>query len=128
MTIIARYPVLAVGIPIGLVLAAAELAGGGTIPQAALTLSIVAAYAVLVTILGRRSETISTLSGRPVDERWEHINLEACAWALAATAIVVVSAFAVTTATGGEWLPYAFMGSAIAVSYVGSLFVLRTRH
>jgi hypothetical protein len=128
MTIIARYPALAVAIPIGLVLAAADLIGGGSVQRAAVSLSIVAVYAIAVTLLGRRSETLSTLSGRPVDERWEHINLEACTWSLAASAIVVLVGFAVTSATGGDSIPYALMGSVIALTYVGSLIVLRARH
>ncbi len=92
------------------------------------SLGIVLAYALAVTVVGRRSETLSVLAGRPIDERWEHINLEACAWALGLSATVVLIAFVVTDATGGDWLPYAFMGAVLALSYVGSLVILRFRH
>jgi len=126
-TAIGRYPALAAGIVCGLVIAGADLAGGGSVGKAGLSLGIVLAYALAVTVLGRRSETMSALAGRPVDERWEHINLEACAWALGLSAVVVLIAFVVTDATGGEWLPYAFMGAVLALSYVGSLVVLRFR-
>ena len=96
--------------------------------RAGISVAIILAWSILVTVLGRRSETVSVLAGRPVDERWEHINLEACAYALAVSAVVVLAAFVVADATGGDWQPYGFMGVVIAVSYLGSLLVLRTRH
>jgi hypothetical protein len=128
MKVIARYPALAVGIPIGVLMAIAGLIGGGTVAQAAVSLAIVTGYAVLVTVMGRRSETVSVLAGRPVDERWEHINLEACAYTMGVSGIVVLVAFIVTDASGGAWQPYAFMAAVIALSYLGSLLVLRARH
>ncbi|MBA3877889.1 MAG: hypothetical protein C0498_13380 [Anaerolinea sp.] len=122
-----RSPVLAVGIVIGLVFGAAGLIGDDPPWRVALSTAIPIAYALLVTLVGRRSETVSVLAGRPVDERWELINLEASAWALGVTAIVVLAAVIVADATGGDWLPYAFMGAVMAVAYAGSLAVLRLR-
>ena len=122
-----RSPVLFVGVVIGLVIGAAELAGGGTIVRAAISTAIPIGYAVLVTLLARRSETASVLAGRPVDERWELMNQEAAAWALGLSAVVIIAAFIVADATGGDWLPYAFVGAVMAVAYVGSLAVIRLR-
>ena len=127
-TTLARYPALAAGIVIGPLVAAADLAGGGSIPSAVVSLAIALGYAIVVTVVGRRSDLASTLGGRPVDERWEHINLEACAYALGISAVIVLAAFLVTDATGGAWGPYALMGSVIALSYVGSLVLVRARH
>lgn len=126
-TSVRRSPVLLIGIVIGLVLGATELAAGEPNWRAALSTAIPIAYAVLVTIVGRRSETVSVLAGRPVDERWEHVNLEASAWAFGATAIVVLVAFAITQATHGDWTPYAFMGAVMAAAYVGSLAIIRIK-
>ena len=126
-TAVLRSPVLAVGIVIGLVFGAAGLIGGDPPWRAAISTAIPIGYALLVTIVGRRSETVSVLAGRPVDERWEHINLEASAWALGITAIVILAAFIVADATGGDWMPYAFMGAVMAVAYAGSLAVIRLR-
>jgi hypothetical protein len=126
-TAIRRSPVLFVGIVAGLVIGAAELVGGGTIARAALSTAIPIGYGLLVTLLARRSETASVLAGRPVDERWEVMNQEAAAWALGISAIVILAAFVVADATGGDWQPYAFSGAVMAVAYVGSLAVIRLR-
>ena len=83
---------------------------------------------LVVTIAARRSETVSVLAGRPVDERWQHINVEATAWALGLTAIVVLAAFVAADAMGGDRAPYAFMGAVMAIAYLGSLLLLRLRH
>lgn len=128
MRIVASYPTLVVGAVIALVIGAAELVGSGSPVRAVVSAAIVVAYALVITLLGRRHETVSVLAGRPVDERWEHINLEACAWALGVSGIVILGAFVIADATGGEWAPYAFMGAVIAVTYVGSLLILRLRH
>ena len=126
-TTIRRSPVLFVGIVVGLVIGAAELAGGGTVGPAAVSTAIPIAYAVLVTLLARRSEAASVLAGRPVDERWELMNQEAAAWALGLSAIVIIAAFIVADATGGDWLPYAFVGAVMGASYIGSLAVITLR-
>jgi len=125
---IARSPVLVTGVLIGAGLGLARLAGGGSPTEALLAFAITAGYALVVTLLARRSETAGALAGRPVDERWEHINLEACAWALGVTAIAVVAAFAVAEATGGDWQPYALVAVTMGVAYFGSLVIVRVRH
>ena len=126
-TIIRRSPILVVGVVAGLVMGAAELIGGGTAWRAAISTAIPIWYAVLVTLLARRSETASVLAGRPVDERWALMNQEAAAWALGLSAIAILAAFIVADATGSDWRPYAFMGAVMAVAYAGSLAVLRLR-
>ena len=124
----ARSPVLVTGVLVGAGLGLARLAGGGSPTEALLAFAITAGYALVVTLLARRSETAGALAGRPVDERWEHINLEACAWALGVTAIAVVAAFAVEEATGGDWQPYALVAVTMGVAYFGSLVIVRVRH
>jgi hypothetical protein len=128
MKIMRSAPVLVTGTLIAAAFGIAELAGGGSAFRAGVSVAIILVWSILVTVLGRRSETMSVLAGRPVDERWEHINVEACAYALAASAIVVLAAFVIADASGGDWQPYGFMGVVMAVSYLGSLLVLRARH
>jgi len=103
-TAIRRSPVLVVGVVTGLVIGAAELIGGGTAWRAAISTAIPIAYALLVTVLARRSETVSVLAGRPVDERWELMNQEAAAWALGLSAIVILGAFVVADAEDAQLL------------------------
>lgn len=128
MRIVSRYPVVFVGIGVAIVLVAADLAAGSSPVKTLLSPAIVLVYAVVVTLLARRSETMSALAGRPIDERWEHINLEASAWALGVSAVVILAAFVVAQVTARDWAPYAFIGAVMAVSYVGSLVLVRIRH
>jgi hypothetical protein len=127
-TAVPRSPVLVVGLIAGLLMGAAELIRGDEVWRAALATLIPIGYAVVVAVLARRSESASVLAGHPVDERWEHINLEASAWAFGASAIVVLAAFVVMTARHGDWAPFAFIGAVMAVAYVGSLVLVRVRH
>jgi len=127
-TTIRRSPVLAVGILIGLALAVAELVAGTALWQAGLAAFFPIAYAVIVTLLSSRSEAASLLAGRPMDERAEHINLEASAWTLGVSGVVVLAAFAVAEASGGDWAPYAFIATVMGLAYIGSLLVVRLRH
>lgn len=122
-----RSPVLGIGIVIGLIFGVGQALAGGQAWQVALSAGIPIAYALVVTVVGRRSETVSVLAGRPVDERWEQFNLEASAWALGVTAFVVLGAFVVTQTTHGDWGPYAFVCVVMALAYAGSLLVIRLR-
>lgn len=124
---IVRSPVLVVGVVAGLVIGAAELIGGGTPGRAAISTAIPIGYGLVITLLARRSETAGVLAGRPVDERWELMNQEAAAWAFGLSAIVILGAFVVADATGGDWRPYAFSGAVMAAAYVGSLALIRLR-
>lgn len=128
MKIVARAPMLVVGVVVGLVMGLAAYAGSGSVVRAIASGAIVVAYAVLVTVLRRRSEMLSVLAGAPVDERWEHINQEACVWAFGLSAVALLAVFVVTDVSGGDWVPYALIGAVMAVSYLGSLLVLRLRH
>ena len=128
MTTIVRSPVLVIGVVIGLVFGAAELVGGGAAWSAFVAAVIPVAYGLVVTLVGRRSDTASVLAGRPVDERSEHLNQEASTWAFGITAVVVLGAFVVTNAGRGDWAPYAAIAAVMGLAYVASLLVLQARH
>lgn len=127
MTTIVRSPVLVVGIIVGLGLAAAELIGSGEAWRAIASGSIPIVYAAIVTMVGRRSDTLSVLAGRPIDERAGHVNEEASTWAFGLTAIVVVATVAWQLAIRGDWAPFAAVAVVMAVAYVASLLVLQAR-
>jgi hypothetical protein len=115
------------GLVVGLIIGGADLVAGHQAWVAALGFAIPVGYAILVALVASRSETVSVLAGRPVDERWQHINLVASTWAFGASAIVLLVAFVVADATGGDRLPWAFMGAVMAAAYVGSLAIVRVR-
>jgi hypothetical protein len=127
MTAVRRSPALVVGVLVGIAIGAAEVMGGGPGWRAGLSTAIPIGYALIVTVLSRRSETAGVLAGRPVDERWELMNQEAAAWALGLSAIVILAGFIVADASGGDQIPYALIGGAMAVAYAGSLGVIRLR-
>lgn len=127
-TRIVTSPVIWVGVIVGALMGVAWLASGSDVGSAMLGAAIPIGYALVVTLLGRRYALSSVLAGRPIDERWEHINLEATAWALGISATVVLGAVIVTLASGGQWQPYAFIGAVMAAGYLVSLIVVRLRH
>ena len=127
-TRIMTSPVVWVGVIVGGLMGAAQYAGGSSLGSAVLAAVIPMGYAVVVTLLGRRSAISSALAGRPIDERWEHISLEATAWALGISATVVLGAVVVALASGGQWQPYAFIGAVMAAGYLVALIVVQQRH
>ncbi len=127
MPSIARSPVLAISLLIGLVIGGSALVAGGSPLRALVGAAIPIAYGIVVTLVARRSDTASVLAGRPVDERWQMFNLEASAWALGVSAVVVIAAVVIAQASGGDYLPYAFIGAVMGLAYIGSLIVLRLR-
>lgn len=128
MTTVVRSPVFVVGVVAGLALGAAQLVGSGEAWQAVVSGVIPMAYAAAVTILGRGSDSLSVLAGRPVDERAEHVGQEASTLAFGLTAVAVIGAVAWQLATRGDWVPYAAIAVVMAAAYIGSLSVLQARH
>ena len=89
--------------------------------------AIVAGYTVILTLLRSRSETASVLSGLPVDERWQAINLHALATAGMIGALVALGGFAVAVATGHDASGFAVVAGAVGISYIGAVIWFRSR-
>ena len=128
ITSVRRVPVLAFGIAVGLALGGAQLAGGAQLWAVAIAAFVPVAYGLVVTLLARSSESAAVLAGRPVDEWWDHVGMEAGTWAFGASAVVVLAALVLVTVQDGDWLPYALIGAVMGLAYAGSLVVLRLRH
>lgn len=128
MTTIRRNPILVVAVIVGLAFGTAELVGSREGWRAILWGGIPIIYATIVTIIGRRSDSVSVLAGRPIDERATHVGEEASTWAFGLTAIVVVAAVAWQIASRGDWAPYAAVAGIMGVAYLGSLAVLHARN
>lgn len=121
-----RWAVPAFAVVIGLVMAAAELRVGTPL-QAGVTFAIVAGYGIALRLLQARSKTVSLLSGLRVDERWDSINQRALALAAVVMASILVIAFLVTQFGGGDAMPYAWLGAALAMAYFGGIIWYRWR-
>ena len=126
-TSISKWVVPIVGFVLGALIAAAELGRQATPAQAALAFAIVAGYAIALRALQSRSDIASLLSGLPGDERWASINLRALSLAAQLIAVVLVVAFLVSTFSGGDSTPYAWLGAVFAVAYLGGLVRYRSR-
>ena len=127
MTTLSRWFVPAVGLVLGLLIAAAELGRNASPWQAGLAFAIVAGYALALRALQSRSDMASLLSGLPRDERWESINVRALSLAAQVMAIVLVGAFLVAQFSGGDADTYARLGAIFAVAYLAGLVWYRRR-
>jgi hypothetical protein len=127
MTTLSRWFVPAIGLVLGLLIAAAELGRNASPWQAILAFAIVAGYALALRALQSRSDMASLLSGLPRDERWESINVRALSLAAQVIAVVLVGAFLVTQFTGGDTDTYARLGAIFAAAYLGGLIWYRSR-
>lgn len=122
-----KWFVPAVGIVVGLLIAASELGRNASPWEAALAFAIVAGYVIVLRVLQSRSDMASLLSGLPRDERWESINLRALSLAAEVIALVLVGAFLVTQFSGGDPTPYAQLGAVFALAYLSGLVWYRSR-
>lgn len=127
MTTLSRWLVPAVGLVLGILIAAAELVRSGSLWQAALAFVIVAGYALVLRAFQTRSDVASLLSGLPRDERWVSINLRALSLAAEVIAVVLVIAFLGAQFTGGDADTYARLGAIFAAAYLGGLIWYRSR-
>ncbi len=126
-TTMSRWFVPAVGVVIGLLIAAAELIRNASPWLAAVSFAIVAGYALALRTLQSRSDMASVLSGLPTDERWASINVRALSLAAQVIAVVLVVAFLAARFSGGDADTYARLGAIFAVAYLGGLVWYRFR-
>jgi hypothetical protein len=80
-----------------------------------------------VFLFGRRSETLQGLGGPGRDERWEKIDIHATALTGLVLISVVIGAFLVDVASGGDGNPYGLLGAVAGVTYIVAVAVLRAR-
>jgi hypothetical protein len=126
-TMMSRWIVPAVGLVLGLLIAAALLGNDATPIEAAVAFLFVAGYGIALRLLQSRSDVASVLSGLPRDERWESINLRALSLAAQVLAVALVGAFLVLAFSGGDSTPYAWLGVVFAIAYLGGLVWYRAR-
>jgi hypothetical protein len=115
------------GLIIGAILIGIELSQGARLDRAAGGIAILLAYAGALWILQNRSETISTLAGRPVDERWQAINQRAVVAAGSLAAIVALVGFGAMEWMGRESWQFGLMAGVIGFGYIAAVIWYRWR-
>ena len=126
-TNVTKWIVPITGLILGLLIAASLLGRNATPAQAAISFTIVVGYTLVLRALQSRSDVASLLSGLPRDERCESINLRALSLAAQVIAVVLVGAFLVAQFSGADAMPYAWLGAAFSVAYLGGLVWYRSR-
>jgi hypothetical protein len=123
----AKWTVPATSAVLGVLIAAALAVQHQPLWLVLCSAAIMFGYGAAILVLQRRSDVAQVLAGRPVDERWASINGQALALAAEVVALVVVVAFIVTTLTGGDAMPYAFIGAVLGLVYLGGIAWYRAR-
>ena len=98
---------------------------GGEPGQGAISLGIMTGLGALFYF--GWSETLRGLGGPGRDERWASIDVRATAAAGSALVAVIIGAFLVEVATGGDGSPYAALGAVGGLAYIIAVAVLRAR-
>ena len=86
----------------------------------AVLLAIMAAYAGVLLLLGRRSETVGLLGGDVPDERGQQIALRATALTGQVLVVVIVAMFLWELAHGRDGSPWTWLGALGGLSFVGA--------
>jgi hypothetical protein len=84
-------------------------------------------FLAAVFLFGRRSETLQGLGGPGRDERWEMIDVRATALTGLVLIGVILGAWLVEVASGGDGSPYSALGAVGGVAYIVIVAVLRRR-
>ena len=88
---------------------------------------VMAVLAAIFWFGARRSETIGGLGGPGRDERWERIDVHATALTGIALITVIIGAWLVDVAQGGDGSPYTQLGAFGGLAYVVAVALLRWR-
>ncbi len=88
--------------------------------------AVMAAIAAVLLLVRRRSETVGGLLDRR-DERINQIDLNSTAFAGIVLIFVVLGAFVVEVARGGDGQPYANLGAVAGVAYIAAMIYNRLR-
>ncbi len=104
-----------------------ELSQGATLDRAAGGVAILFAYTGALWFFQTRSETVSTLAGQPVDERWQAINQRAGVAATTIAAIVALVGFGVMEYLGRESWQFGLMAGVIGFGYLAGVIWYRWR-
>jgi type IV secretory pathway VirB2 component (pilin) len=115
------------GLIIGGVLIAIELTQGALLDRAVGGVAILLAYVAVLWFFQNRSETVSAVAGRPVDERWQVIHQRATAAAATIAAIVALVGFGGMELLGRDNWQFALMAGVLGLGYLVGVVWYRWR-
>jgi hypothetical protein len=115
------------GLVIGAVLIGIELNQGARLDKAAGGVAILFVYVAALWFLQNRSETVSTLAGRPVDEFWRSIHERAMAAAATIAAIVALVGFGALELLGRDNWQFGLMAAVLGAGYIAGIVWYRWR-
>lgn len=118
---------VAVGLLGGVLIMAAVLGQGAPIWSAVLGFAVLAGYATLLFVFQARNDTIGTLAGNPVDERWGLIHSRATELAATCAAVVAVGGYLVTEFAGRDNWQFALMAVVVGLGYLAGVIWFRRR-
>jgi hypothetical protein len=116
-----------VGVIIALVLGGIAYSQGESVDRAVGGVAVILVYVAALYVFSNRSETMSTLAGKPADERWESIHQRAAAATATIGAIGALAGFGITMFLGRESWQFAVMAAVLGLGYFGSFFWYRWR-
>jgi hypothetical protein len=125
--LVGRWQILLAGAVVGGLTTAAEAANGMAVDRALITFVIVFGYSLVIAVLQGRSETMSTLAGNPVDERWRLINDRATSFMALVGVAVSLGGFVLAEAAGRDALGFAVVAAAMGFAYLVGVGWYRAR-
>ena len=100
---------------------------GGDAASGAYSAAVLVLVGAVFYFGARRSETLAGLGGPGRDERWERIDIHATALTGLVLIAVIIGAFLVDIAGGGDGNPYGLLGAVAGVTYIACVAILRAR-
>lgn len=125
-TMNARWGMPVFGLAMGTLMFGAAALGGQPVPGLGM-FAVMAVYSGVLVAFGGRSETIGAIGGRPLDERFASLNLQATAIAGTVAIVVAIAGFLWQTARGQDASPFALVAAAAGVGYLASIVWLQRR-
>jgi hypothetical protein len=116
-----------VGVVLGALLIGLELRQGAQVARAAEAMVLLIAFLGAIWVFQTRSEMASALAGKPVDERWQHMNEQATMAAMGMGLIAAVLGFAICEAQGCDNWQFALMAIVLSFGYMAALAWYRWR-
>ncbi len=90
-------------------------------------LVVMVVYALVLVLLGERSETVGILTGRPADERLATFSMHATAVAGIGAILVALGGFVWSVAHGQSGNDFAIVAASAGICYLGALLWFRLR-